>query len=237
MEQRVRRGQAGRWERLLHAGFGVAVLAVMPASALAAPMNDLCGNATTVAANSSTNGTTIGATSSMIDVYDGNDVWYSFTAPADGQYAIGCVGTGATPLTDPDVDIYLACGGQRVGANYREGFGIDADPHVYPVLTTGQTILIRVVSSTAELGGSPGDFTLTVSSVVPASSPPANDICGTATPVPSTPFSDSHVFNATSGSVVVPGNDITSDACLLNQWPHGTACGTPITPPRTKKWS
>jgi hypothetical protein len=138
----------------------------------AAPVNDLCVNASVIG-NGATNGTTLLAGNDGSSSCDpsGRDVWFSYTATLTGNLSLNTCGSAI----DTAIAVYSACGGTELGCNDDCG-GSPCGPTgacLSVPITSGTTYRIRV--SDKGLGASGGAFTLNVSAAIP------NDNCSGAT--------------------------------------------------------
>lgn len=139
-----------------------------------APTNDDCANAITVIDDAGIPGTTLEATDSGAEicvVHDTKDVWYAYTAAANGLVTISTCGSDY----DSTLIVYDACGGSLIQC-FDDNLvcGSSAVVPCMPV-QAGNTYLIRV-------GGydyGAGNFTLLVTPCIPS----ANDTCSSALPL------------------------------------------------------
>ncbi len=146
------------------------------------PANDLCANAITVpAAGGTFSGSTVTATSdgtaSCGGATAGNDLWYSFTAPAAGTLTLNTCGSAF----DTVVSLFAACGGTQLSCGDDSAAGIGPCPsttqsYLQQILTGGQSIRIRL----GGYNGATGTFTLSASWVASGPTVPANDNCSGA---------------------------------------------------------
>lgn len=125
------------------------------------------------------------------DVFNNSmDVWYEFTAPANGTLQVTTCGTHDGPGVDQGIDTILslheACDGSPASevdcnddtsSSCSLDSGVLADAGVATTLTSGETILIRVTS-----GDSLGPFELDVAFIVDPCSPASDVNCTTAGP-------------------------------------------------------
>jgi len=136
--------------------------------------NDLCDSPETVAAGTDYAGTTLDATGTSASACAGNDsldVWYSYTASADGLVNITITGGNF----DTTLAVYDNCDGVELACN--DDFGdpvIDSQVTLY--LAQDTTYLIRVAGYDYQSG----DFTISVDDNPPV---PDNDTCDFAVPV------------------------------------------------------
>lgn len=133
------------------------------------PINDSCSNATPIDVGGDVvEGTTRGATSdgAPCSGTDTQDVWYQWTAPADGMVKISTCGTVRTNRTT--VSLWDACGGNLLacGTACYNGSSLET------TVQAGASYWIRVGSALQE----PGDFSLSVRPIVL----PPNDDCENA---------------------------------------------------------
>ncbi|MBL8859713.1 MAG: hypothetical protein JNL28_14500 [Planctomycetes bacterium] len=144
------------------------------------PPNDLCANATSVAAGTTT-GTLLGALNDGSATCDpggaaSRDVWYSFTNTALSTRVLTATTCGTTGVNDTVLSVYSSCGGAELACSDDCGgtpcggptscvSGINIAP--------SQTVLLRV--SDKGLGGL-GGFTLVISVTA---LPPPHDSCAT----------------------------------------------------------
>jgi hypothetical protein len=136
--------------------------------------NDLCDNPDALIAGIDYPGTTVeasGATESTCADNDTQDVWYSYTATADGLVNI----TLANSDFDTTLAVYDSCNTEELACN--DDFGhpnINSQVALY--MTNGATYLIRV----AGYDGQAGDFTLSIDDDPPGLN---NDSCLGAVPI------------------------------------------------------
>ncbi len=170
-----------------------------------APSNNDCTGAQTLTvypygggAGNETSASTVAATPSNMahtscDSFGDNyDLFYTFTAPADGSVAII---TGGAEGNQIEAAVYDACGGNEIAC-----FG-NGSYKLVTGLTPGQTYILQVWHDSFNAG----DFTIVLEEAPPA---PSNDLCADAIDVPVT-SSCSPVFGhntgATDSGVADPG--------------------------------
>lgn len=128
------------------------------------PANDNCENAEVVS-NGTTNGTNVASTtdntaSCVTSAASGKDVWYKYTAPADGNATIDTRASdqlGGAAITDTVLSVLNACEGAEVACNDDADAGTLYSSVTFAV-TSGTTYLIHVSGSL----GQSGQFILTV---------------------------------------------------------------------------
>ncbi len=123
------------------------------------PANDLCQNAVDVSAGGVYAGTLVNARNDGISTCGSAttnpDIWYRYTACADGTLTVSTCGTHDAPGLDLGVDTVLTlfdtCGGTELACNDDAGFnaclmdgGLLRDSLITHDLTAGQSVLIRV---------------------------------------------------------------------------------------------
>ena len=146
------------------------------------PPNNLCANATVVlAAGGTFTGTTATATSdgtaSCGGATGGNDVWYSFAAPAAGTLTLNTCGSAF----DTVLSLFTACGGTQLACGDDSAAGVGPCPstaqsYLQQILTSGQSVRIRL----GGYNGATGTFTLNAAWVPSGPAAPANDNCSGA---------------------------------------------------------
>lgn len=195
-----------------------------PCGAIALTVNTYCNT---------TNHTTVGSTNSNIPFiisspscanYNGQDVWFSFTVPATGNFQIR---TSAGSITDSGLSLYtaaLGCAGAMTELACNDDSGAGNMSRITRMgMTPGQTIYARVWQS----GGGTGTFGICVFALNNCGSANNNDNC----PSPATLFQGTGSFSAsTDGTFTAdePGNveDIFCGSIENNSWYRFTANST-----------
>lgn len=143
----------------------VVITASVVATGGSRPANDSCENAEVVS-NGATNGTNVASTtdgtaSCVTSVASGKDVWYKYTAPADGSVTIDTLATEQLPsnsqITDSVLSVLNACAGSEIACNDDANSGTLFSSVTFNV-TSGTTYYIRVAGSLGQAGA----FTLTI---------------------------------------------------------------------------
>jgi len=143
------------------------------------PANDECANAIPVTVGNAVSGDNSAATNSVLSACggggNGKDVWYSFTAPAAGNYNVATCGSGF----DTVLTAYDACGGSELACNDDADCADTLRSKISLTgLADGQTVMIRVAGYAAA-GGTPASGTFSMVVTLPPV-PPANDDCSAA---------------------------------------------------------
>lgn len=134
-------------------------------SCFAAPVHDLCSNAVEVFESIPYNGSSEGATGSIVSSCSSNDtrdVWHKFIPSNTGFHTISLCGSSF----DTSLSVYDACGGAELGCN-EDVCGLQSELVIE--LNADQEYLIRV----AGYGGETGFYTLLVTERL---FQPANDM-------------------------------------------------------------
>ena len=130
---------------------------------LIAPPNDTCANASIVAVPSTTNGSTILATTDGTSSCDatGRDVWYTFTLASPTTVEIDASSTGI----DTVVSLQASCAGPEIACN-DDGtcFVSGTNSSVGPIALAAGTYFVRVSDKNTGAGG--GNFTLRIVTAV-----------------------------------------------------------------------
>lgn len=186
---------------------GVSACLALASAAYAQPANDLCTSAIPLTAGTPVIVDNVGAGtegSALCVGTTNSDVWYSYTATADGFITVGTTAIAGATLNDTTMTILDACGGVELACDDDSGPGFFSLINSFAV-TSGTTYIIRVAS----WGGSPQgqcNLSLTLNS----GGPPANDDCAGAVTVTlgSTNFDNTFAAtNGTPGTCVVGGSD------------------------------
>jgi hypothetical protein len=178
------------------------------------PANDNCANAIAVGVGA-TNGTNASATtdgSASCITGTASDVWYTFTAPAAGDYQIDtCNAVGF----DTVLALFDACGGTQLACNDDSTCSASGlRSTVQKTFAAGETVTIRVAAYSSSV--STGPFVLNVTAITPPPPPPANDDCANAIaisdgadqPFDTTSATNSGIAVANCGLPVTINNDI-----------------------------
>jgi hypothetical protein len=151
---------------------------IVATGTLPPPANDNCSGAIAVGVGA-TNGTNASATldgsaSCVLDT--AADVWYTFSAPAAGDYQIDtCNAVGF----DTVLALFDACGGTQLACNDDSTCSASGlRSIVQKTFAEGETVTIRVAGFSSST--TTGPFVLNVSNITPPPPPPANDDCANA---------------------------------------------------------
>ena len=180
------------------------------------PANDDCGSAEAVVVDGTYPGNSTLATNegsaSCGTSTSAKDVWYSFTAPHDGEFSFStCDAVGF----DTVMSLWDACGGSELVCDDDTDFTCGASglrSELHYLMGSGQSVLIRV----SGYNGASGAFVLHVGEITPPPPPPANDECSGALPISNganqaydtTSATDSGIALAECGLPVTIHNDI-----------------------------
>ena len=122
----------------------------------AAPVNDLCANATTITVNAaSISGTMVGASNTANTfAYSStsNDVWYKFVPAVTGSHTVTLTFTAATSR-DIDVDIFTSASCPTTGTANFTAHGTTATEAITNTFTAGTTYYIRAIDFGSVNGG------------------------------------------------------------------------------------
>lgn len=143
------------------------IIAFLSFNSFAAPGNDDCANATTLAYNVPTSGTTVNATESMAGATCGNfagdandDVWYKFTAMTAGSAVVKL--SGASAAFDGVLVAYSGtCGTLNIISCADAAVEGEDETMIIKNLAAGQVVFVRVYGFGG--AGTEGTFDLTLS--------------------------------------------------------------------------
>lgn len=164
------------------------------------PVNSSCVNSTVNITGAATQQQGAGSFGAMTCGSPGEDVWYSFVAPASGSVLIE---TTAGSITDAVMALYSSdCSGTSSLIQCDDDGGVGLMPQIAAgSLTPGVTYYIRFW----QFGGGTGDFSVCVTSAAP---PPTNITCSVPDPICSgSPIVFTAQANGTEADVVNPGNN------------------------------
>ena len=110
-----------------------------------------------------------------------NDVWFSFTPPADGAFDFSLANNGANPEVDSRIALYdtTVCPADPllvINCNDDSDFPVDNHSRINHYLTGGTTYTLRIGVYDPQTPGGPQDLVIT-----DLGPEPANDDCGNAT--------------------------------------------------------
>ena len=131
------------------------------------PANDECAGAFVIdLANSTVSGNSNNATESQTGCNgtEDDDVWFTFTALADGDATITVSPTGTDPINDIIFEFASGSCGSLTNITCRDGSGTSSDEVLTQAVTNGTTYFIRVYSYYG--AGDEGEFTVNVSTNV-----------------------------------------------------------------------
>lgn len=169
------------------------------------PANDECANATTLTVNTTVAGNNETATGTETlfcerELFDFNDVWYRFTAPANGTYVFSLCGS----RIDTTLAVFEGtCNNRSLVACNDDFLSCDLASFLSVPLIQGQNYLVRV----AAFGGAGGAFNLSVT----GQSGTANNECAGAIAI----SANNPVVGTTAGASTSAG---TSCNGLADVW-------------------
>jgi subtilisin family serine protease len=158
-------------------GYGIPNAYAAVYAALPPPANDRCASAIALASGTTITGTLDNAVYTASDggsacagPTNTQDVWYSFTAPAEvgGTLRVSTCGTRNTYGIDTVMNVYDSCGGAVLACNDDSSCGFDSLIDVS--LAAGQNVRIRI----SRFGGGGGSFVVNTNFTL------ANDACSGA---------------------------------------------------------
>jgi hypothetical protein len=141
------------------------------------PANDDCEDATPIGLGSVTGSTTHATVDGQSGCPGGApDVWYRFTAPANGTYTFS---TCETLGYDTVLSMYATCGGAELACNDDSICRVNSNRStISRSFRAGETVRVRVSGFIVNVGA----FILNVTSGGPPT-PPPNDACSGALPI------------------------------------------------------
>ena len=149
-------------------------------SPLPPPANDNCGDAQAVVVGAVYPGATALASNDAAGscglTDTAKDVWYSFTAPHDGEFTFStCDAIGF----DTVLSLWDTCGGTELVCDDDTDFPCTFSvlrSELHHSMANGESVLIRI----AGYNGATGSYVLHVGEILPPPPPPANDECSGA---------------------------------------------------------
>ncbi len=176
--------------------------------------NDYCTDAIPITDGTYT-GTTVGTTqdgSSSCGSASSPDVWYVYTAAKSGELTADMCGTEY----DGTLSMHSACPGDAAnelsgGCDDDEpgcGFGPlpNSEPKVTVLVSAGQTVYLRLFA----WAGATGNYQLNVH-LTEIQPPPANDTCGSATPIGNGTFTGSTAWASNDGDAACGNSGTAAD--------------------------
>jgi len=153
--------------------------------------NDDCAGALPIGVGDTAYSTDCANESQAMDCAGGGgpDLWYSFTAPENGELTVNTCGDADY---DTALELYDGCGGAALACN-DDACGLQSE--VAATLASGQTVLLQV----AGYSGNSGNGVLHVAFVGEGGGGPVNDDCAAATQVTEGVYAFTNVDATTDG--------------------------------------
>lgn len=174
------------------------------------PANDSCGSAFNVPvgtySGSTTSATNDGATNCGNFGAATPDVWYSFTAPCNGQLLLDTCGSNY----DTVLSVHSACAGTAANTVACDDDGGVCGPQPYrqsslaATVSAGTTYLVRV----SGYNGATGSYTLNVGF---SAAVPPNDDCSSAIAIGNGTYAGSTTCGVTDGTTTCGTSDLSPD--------------------------